>query len=423
MLIDFLSKYIKDRKGIKFYAKSHVDAVYTRDGGKLGDKIEELENATDPNSHTHSNKTVLDSITQSRVQNWDNKVDKVNGMGLSQENYTTEEKERLKNLTNFNDTGLSERISTLEGTVPNLATKEYVSQEVANSNSLKKSIVEVVPTDEEAVDNVIYMVKQTDSEGNIKYQQYLKIDGVVQFIGDTDINLEGYAKTDDVNEVLGSKLNKTDIVDNLLSSESDKALSAKQGKELKTAVDVNKNDADNHKNDSSVHMTSEEKININNHMNNSDIHMNNEEKNNITNHINNSEIHMSETDRAKLHEHTNKSLLDNLISNGNGLKYLANDGTYKELFVKSTVQPTDKNAIWVDTTDINNILLKIHNGTEWANISGGGSAGSGEDSTYTDEEIEELVTSILAEPSVPGSNNYTDEEIQQGVSDILGGVN
>ena len=132
---------------------------------------------------------------------------------------------------------------------------------------------------------------------------------------------------------------------------------------------------------------------------------------------------MSETDRAKLHEHTNKSLLDNLISNGNGLKYLANDGTYKELFVKSTVQPTDKNAIWVDTTDINNILLKIHNGTEWANISGGGSAGSGEDSTYTDEEIEELVTSILAEPSVPGSNNYTDEEIQQGVSDILGGVN
>ena len=442
MLIDFLSKYIKDRKGIKFYAKSHVDAVYTRDGGKLGDKIEELENATDPNSHTHSNKTILDSITQSKVQNWDNKVDKVNGMGLSQENYTTEEKERLKNLTNFNDTRLSERISALEGTVPNLATKDYVSQEVANSNSLKKSIVEVVPTDEEAVDNVIYMVKQTDSEGNVKYQQYLKIDGVVQFIGDTDIDLEGYAKTDDVNEALGSKLNKTDIVDSLLSSESDKSLSAKQGKELKAVIDTNKNDADNHKNDSSIHMTSEEKINVNNHINNSDIHLNEEEKNNITNHMNNSDIHLnegeknnitnhmnnsgihiSETDRTKLHEHTNKSLLDSLISNGNGLKYLADDGTYKELFVKSTAQPTDENAIWIDITDIENILLKMHNGTKWTTISGGGSAGSGEDSTYTDEEIEELVTSILAEPSVPGSNNYTDEEIQQGVSDILGGVN
>ena len=394
MLIDFLSKYIKDRKGIKFYAKSHVDAVYTRDGGKLGDKIEELENTTDPNSHTHSNKTILDSITQSRVQNWDNKVDKVNGMGLSQENYTTEEKERLKNLTNFNDTGLSERISVLEGTVPNLATKEYVSQEVANSNSLKKSIVEVVPTDEEAVDNVIYMVKQTDSEGNVKYQQYLKIDGAVKFIGDTDINLEGYAKTDDVNEALGSKLNKTDIVDNLLSSESDKALSAKQGKELKTVIDANKNDADNHKNDLSVHITSEEKTNINNHMNNSDIHINEEEKDNINSHLNNSEIHMNETDRAKLHEHTNKSLLDSLISNGNGLKYLANDGTYKELFVKSTVQPTDENAIWIDISDIENILLKTYNGNEWVIV--GGSADN-----YTDEEIEELVKNILVKPDVP----------------------
>lgn len=385
MLIDFLSKYIKDRKGIKFYAKSHVDAVYTRDGGKLGDKIEELENATDPNSHTHSNKTVLDSITQSRVQNWDNKVDKVNGMGLSQENYTTEEKERLKNLTNFNDTGLSERISVLEGTVPNLATKEYVSQEVANSNSLKKSIVEVVPTDEEAVDNVIYMVKQTDSEGNVKYQQYLKIDGVVQFIGDTDIDLEGYAKTNDVNEALDSKLNNTDIVDNLLSSESDKALSAKQGKELKTVIDVNKNDADNHKNDLSAHMTSEEKININNHINNSDIHMNEEEKNNITSHLNNSGIHMSETDRVKLHEHTNKSLLDNLLSSGDGLKYLANDGTYKELFVKSTTEPTDENSIWIDISDNTNILLKIFNDGSWNTISGsGGSSSSGSSITIDD---------------------------------------
>ena len=33
------------------------------------------------NSHTHSNKSVLDSITNVKVNNWDNKVDKVPGKG------------------------------------------------------------------------------------------------------------------------------------------------------------------------------------------------------------------------------------------------------------------------------------------------------------------------------------------------------
>lgn len=53
------------------------------------------------NSHTHDNKSILDAITQSKVNNWDgviNKVDKISGKQLSTEDYTTTEKQKLSNI-------------------------------------------------------------------------------------------------------------------------------------------------------------------------------------------------------------------------------------------------------------------------------------------------------------------------------------
>ena len=49
-------------------------------------------------AHTHSNKSVLDGITSDKVAAWDavnNKVDKVDGKGLSTNDYTTTEKNKL----------------------------------------------------------------------------------------------------------------------------------------------------------------------------------------------------------------------------------------------------------------------------------------------------------------------------------------
>ena len=45
--------------------------------------------------HTHTNKATLDKITESKLTSWDNKVDSVVGKGLSENNYTTEEKMKL----------------------------------------------------------------------------------------------------------------------------------------------------------------------------------------------------------------------------------------------------------------------------------------------------------------------------------------
>ena len=94
--------------------------------------------------HTHNNKQLLDSITQERVNKWDNetggsgsvtvdqtfdpesenaqsgkavaealdtKVDKKEGKGLSTNDFTNEEKEKLAGLNNYDDTNIKTEIS------------------------------------------------------------------------------------------------------------------------------------------------------------------------------------------------------------------------------------------------------------------------------------------------------------------------
>lgn len=55
------------------------------------------------------------SITEAKKAEWDNKVDKVNGKQLSTEDFTSTLKTKLEGLSNYDDTELSEAISTLRG--------------------------------------------------------------------------------------------------------------------------------------------------------------------------------------------------------------------------------------------------------------------------------------------------------------------
>jgi hypothetical protein len=65
------------------------------------------------------------------------KVDKVEGLGLSEENFTTEDKEKLSGLENYDDTKLKEEIAET------YATKDYVDEE--------KGAVAVVAKDVESL--------------------------------------------------------------------------------------------------------------------------------------------------------------------------------------------------------------------------------------------------------------------------------
>jgi hypothetical protein len=138
-------------------------------------------------------------------QDISNLVEKEDGKGLSSNDYTTEEKDKLASLENYDDTqinaditSLSSRVKTVEDEVPNLATKTYVGEQIANADHLKREIVEALPSDAEASDNIIYMLKVESATGNDKYKEYMKIDGTVQMVGDTSVDLTDYAKSVDI---------------------------------------------------------------------------------------------------------------------------------------------------------------------------------------------------------------------------------
>lgn len=65
------------------------------------------------------------------------KVDKVNGKGLSTEDYTTAEKNKLAGLSNYDDTALAGRVSAIEGKIPTAATS---SNQLADKNFVNSSI-------------------------------------------------------------------------------------------------------------------------------------------------------------------------------------------------------------------------------------------------------------------------------------------
>lgn len=138
-------------------------------------------------------------------------IEKEDGKGLSSNDYTTEEKNKLAGLENYNDTALSNRVKSIEDEVPNLATKTYVGEQISNADHLKREIVTEIPKPETADKNTIYMLKIESVTGNDKYREYLLIDGTVQCVGDTSVDLTDYAKTTDVDKKLNNKADKSDI--------------------------------------------------------------------------------------------------------------------------------------------------------------------------------------------------------------------
>lgn len=73
-----------------------------------------------------------------------------------------------------------------------------IATAVANSEHLKRDIVEVLPEVSVADVHTIYMVAKVDGEGNQMYDEYMIVNGAFEKVGDTKVDLAPYAKTADV---------------------------------------------------------------------------------------------------------------------------------------------------------------------------------------------------------------------------------
>ena len=160
------------------------------------------------------------------------KVDKVKGKSLIDDT----EIERLKSVKNYDDTAIKTeltkkanstdiptKVSGLQNdsnyqtdtdvttALTPYATKTYVGEQINNADHLKREIVTEIPKPETADKNTIYMLKIESVTGNDKYREYLLIDGTVQCVGDTSVDLTDYAKTTEVDKKLNNKADKTEI--------------------------------------------------------------------------------------------------------------------------------------------------------------------------------------------------------------------
>lgn len=75
-------------------------------------------------------------------------------------------------------------------------TDSAIATAIAAVDHLSREIVQTLP--ENASEKVIYMVRREDGTGQDVYNEYMYINGAWEIIGDTSVDLTGYAKTEDI---------------------------------------------------------------------------------------------------------------------------------------------------------------------------------------------------------------------------------
>lgn len=73
----------------------------------------------------------------------------------------------------------------------------YVQSSINGLTHLKKKIVDTVPSDADAEDNILYLVKDTSVVDDVVYNQYLLIDGILEPLGSTNTDLSNYYSKDE----------------------------------------------------------------------------------------------------------------------------------------------------------------------------------------------------------------------------------
>ena len=95
---------------------------------------------------------------------------------------------------------LAGEIGALETSLSNVYTKtetnNAIAKAIAEVDHLSREIVETLP--ENANANVIYMVLRGGGTGQDVYNEYMYINGAWEIIGDTSVDLTGYAKKEDI---------------------------------------------------------------------------------------------------------------------------------------------------------------------------------------------------------------------------------
>lgn len=129
-------------------------------------------------------------------------VAKETGKGLSTEDFTTAEKTKLAALPTNADlqSAIDAKTTMAAVEAKGYQTASDVASAIAAADHLKREIVQALPAVADADANTIYMVLKSPAgdSGNV-YNEYFLINGAFELIGDSKVDLTGYATETYVN--------------------------------------------------------------------------------------------------------------------------------------------------------------------------------------------------------------------------------
>lgn len=85
-------------------------------------------------------------------------------------------------------------------------TDNKIAEAMANAGHLKREIVTTLPEVSKANDHTIYMVLDSEGDGDNKYIEYMLVNGAFERTGSSDVDLSGYLQTSDVTSITNSEI-------------------------------------------------------------------------------------------------------------------------------------------------------------------------------------------------------------------------
>jgi len=155
------------------------------------------------------------SSAQDLISGLDEKVDKVDGKGLSPEEYTTEEKTLLASLAVIKSIGnglLLDSNGNLMA-INNIDLSDYYTRSetdsiISNINSLDLVTVAALPTSDIRTD-CIYLLNDSTDEGNL-YSEYVYVNGDWEKFGTASVDLSDYYTKSEVDTAIASSSSSVD---------------------------------------------------------------------------------------------------------------------------------------------------------------------------------------------------------------------